>query len=82
MNVELHSDVELQNIGNAHSDFENNTHEGNEELPKGNMNENWDAERNDMETRKEPRLEKYVRRHHLAEQIIGDKNPDQWKGIY
>ena len=26
-----------------------------------------------METRKEPRLEKYVRRHHPTEQIIGDK---------
>ena len=37
------------------------------------MHDNSDAERNKIETRKEPVLEKYVRRHHLADQIIGDK---------
>ena len=37
------------------------------------MHEDSDSERNDMQTRKEPVLAKYVRRHHPADQIIGDK---------
>ena len=37
------------------------------------MHEDSNAERNNMETRKESLLEKYVRRHHPAEQIIGNK---------
>ena len=37
------------------------------------MCENLDAQRNDIETRKEPRLAKYVRTHHPVDQIIGDK---------
>ena len=37
------------------------------------MHEDSDSERNDMQTRKEPVLMKYVRRHHPADQIIGDK---------
>ena len=37
------------------------------------MHDNSDAERNNMETRKEPILAKYVRRHHPADQIIEDK---------
>ena len=59
--------AESQNAGNAHSNSKNNTHEGNEELCDGDMHEDSNGERNDMETRKEPRLKKYVRRHHLAE---------------
>ena len=62
--LQMHSDAKLQNIGNAHSYFENSTHEGNEELIDGDMHENSDAERTNMETRKEPILAKYVRRHH------------------
>ena len=75
MNAELqmHSDVELQNIENVHSDSKNNQHEGNEEIPDENMHEDSDSERNNMQIRKEPVLEKYVRRHHPADQIIGDK---------
>ena len=69
----MHLDAELQNIGNAHLDYENNTHERNEELPDGDMHGNSDAERTNMETRKEPRLEMYVRRNYLEEQIIGNK---------
>ena len=65
--------VELQNIDNAHSNSENSTHEENEELPNGDMHGNLDAARNNMETRKEPVLAKYVRRHHPSDQIIGDK---------
>ena len=37
------------------------------------MHEDSDAERTNMETRKEPVLAKYVRRHHLVDQIIGHK---------
>ena len=37
------------------------------------MHDKSDAERNNMETRKELVLEKYVRRHHLVDQIIRDK---------
>ena len=69
----MHSDVKLHNTENTHSDYENSTHEGNEELPDEDMHGDPDAERNDIETRKEPVLAKYVRRHHLVSQIIGNK---------
>ena len=75
MNVKLqmHLDVELQNRENVHIDFENSQHEGNEEMPDENMHEDLDSKRDIMQTRKEPVLEKYVRRHHHVDQIIGDK---------
>ena len=63
----MHLDSELQNIENAHSNSKNRKHEENEELPDGDMHGNLDAERNNMETRKEPVLAKYVRRHHLVD---------------
>ena len=37
------------------------------------MHGNSNAKRNNMEIRKELVLAKYVRRHHPADQIIGDK---------
>ena len=37
------------------------------------MHDNSGVERNNMETRQEPVLAKYVRRHHPIDQIIGDK---------
>ena len=49
------------------SDFENNTHERDEESPDRDMHNDSDAKRTNMETRKEPRLAKYVRRHHPVE---------------
>ena len=67
MNVELHSDVELQNVGNAHSDYKISTHERNVELPERDVHSNSNVERPNIETRIEPRLSKYVRRHHLVE---------------
>ena len=75
MNVELqtHSEAELQNTENAHSDSKNYQHEGNGEVPDENMHEESDSKSNDMQTRKELVLEKYVRRHHPEDQIIGDK---------
>ena len=73
MNVELHSNVELQNEGNAHSNFEISTHERDAKLPDRDVHSDSDVERLNIETRTEPRLSKYVRRHHPVEQIIGDK---------
>ena len=79
VNVKLHSKVELQNEENAHSDYEINTHETNVELPERNMHSDSKVERPNMEIRKEPRLSKYVRRHHSIEQIIGDKESTPMK---
>ena len=73
MNVKLHSDAELQNEGNAHSDYEISAHERDVELPNRDVHSDSNAERPNIETRTKPRLSKYVRRHHPAEQIIGDK---------
>ena len=75
VNVELqtHSEAELHNTENAHSDSENFQHERSEELPNESMHEDSDSERNNMQTRNELVLVKYVRRHHPADQIIGDK---------
>ena len=63
----MHSNVELQNIENVHSNLEDRTHEENEEVPNEEMHID------NMEIRKEPVLAKYVRRHHPTDQIIGDK---------
>ena len=70
---QMHSDAKLQDTGNARLDLVDSTHEENEEFFDGDMHDNSDAKRNDMETRKEPVLEKYVRIHHPVDQIIGDK---------
>ena len=69
----MHLDDELQNIDNAHLDLEDNTREENEKFPNENMHDNSDAERNNIEIRKELVLAKYVRRHHPTNQIIGNK---------
>ena len=61
MNTELHLDVEPQNVENAHSNFEISTHENDEELSDRDMHNDFDAKRRNIETRIEPRLEKYVR---------------------
>ena len=47
VNVELqmHSDAELQNIENVHLDSKNRKHEGNEEISDENMHENSDSKR-------------------------------------
>ena len=65
MNAELYLDVELQNEGNAHFDSKISTHEGDEELPDRDVNSDSDVGRPNIEIRTEPRLSKYVRRHHL-----------------
>ena len=68
VNVELHSDVKLQNKGNVHFDFEiMSTHERDVELPDRDVHSDSNAERPNMEARTKSRLSKYVRRHHPAE---------------
>ena len=51
MNVELHSDVELQNEGNAQFDSEFSSHERECELPHRNVHSDSDAEKSNMEIR-------------------------------
>ena len=73
MNVKLHLEVELQNEENAQFDSKISTHERDVELPKRDVHSDSKVERPNMEIRIEPRLSKYVRRHHPIEKIIGDK---------
>jgi hypothetical protein len=63
----------LQNEENAHSNSKISTQGRNVELPKRDVQSDSEAERPNMETRTEPRLSKYVRRHHPAKKIIGNK---------
>ena len=63
----------MQKKKNAHSDSEISANERDIELPDRDVYSDFDAERPNMETRTEPRLSKYVRRHHPVDQIIGDK---------
>ena len=51
MNAKLHSDTELQNIGNAHSDSKNSTYERDEELPNRDVHSDSIAERSNMKAR-------------------------------
>lgn len=67
MNVELHLEIEL------HSNIKINVHERNAKLPNREVQSDSKAKRSILESRAEPRLSKYVRQHHLVEQIIGDK---------
>ena len=73
VNVEFHSYAKLWNEENAHFDSEISTHEKDVELPERDFHSDSEAERPSMETRIEPRLSKYVRRHHSVEQIIRNK---------
>ena len=72
--IEMHSNAKLQNEGVAHFDSENSTHERDADIPNRNAHNDTEAERQNEETRTEPRLSKYVKRHHPVAQIIGDKD--------
>ena len=74
MNVELHSNAKLKNKENAHSDFEISTHEREAKTPDRDAHNDTEVERQNRVTRTKPRLSKYVKRHHLVDQIIGDKD--------
>ena len=73
LGTELHSDAKFQNEVEAHSNYEISIHERDVELPKKDAHSDSEVERPTKETRAEPRLSKYVKRHHLSTQIIGDK---------
>ena len=67
MNVESHSDTELQIVIELQS--------GNVELPKREVHSDLEVEQIIFEERRtDKRLSKYVRRHHPIEKIIGDKD--------
>ena len=59
--------TELQNEGNAHFDSKISTHERDVELSNRDVHSDSNDERPNIETRTEPRLSKYVRRHPPAE---------------
>ena len=73
LETELHSDAKLQNERVAHSDSKVSVHERDVEIPDRNIHSDSEAERKNEETRAQPRLSKYVRRHHPTGQIIGNK---------
>ena len=71
--TELHLGTELQTEEIAHLDSKVSIHERDAEIPDRNTHSDTEAERQNEETRVEPTLSKYVKRHHLVAQIIGDK---------
>ena len=80
MNVELHSEDELQNEENVHSDSEVSTHGRDAELPKRDVHNDSEDEQPNMETRIEPRLSKYVRDITLLNKSLVTRKPDQSQG--
>ena len=70
--IELHSDVELHNEVEAHYDSEISVHRKDLELPEKDVHSNFEAKKQNEETRAKPRLSKYIKRHHPATLIIGD----------
>ena len=79
MNAKLYSDVKLKNEENTHSNFEVSVHERDAKIPDRNIHSDFEAERQNKETRAEPRLSKYVRRHHPTKKIIGSKDAKPMK---
>ena len=57
-----------------HSDSKVSVHERDVDIPNRDVHSDYEAERQNEKTRAEPTLSKYVKRHHPAEQIIGDKD--------
>ena len=77
MNVELHSDSELQNEENVHSDSKVSIHVRDAKLPKRDVYSDSNVERPNMETRTRSRLSKYVRIHHPAKKILETRKRNQ-----
>ena len=67
VNAKLHLEAKLQYEEYAHSDSEINTQERDAKLLERDVHSDSGVERPNMEIRTEPRLSKYVRRHHPAE---------------
>ena len=75
MTTESHTmNVKLQNEVEAHFDSKISVHERDTEILDRDVHSDSKAERKNEETRVEPKLSKYVKRHHPATQIIGDKD--------
>ena len=72
--TELHLGTELQNEVEAHFDFEISVHERDVELIDREVHSDLEVERPNVEAKVEPRLFKYVKRHHCTAKIIGDKD--------
>ena len=70
----LDLDVELQNEGTKYSNSKVSVHERDVEILDRDVHSDSKVERQNEETRVEPRFSKYVKRHHPATQIIGDKD--------
>ena len=65
--------LSYKNEEDAHSDSKINTHERDAEILDRDVHSDFEAKRKNVETRAEPRLSKYVKRHHSVDQIIGKK---------
>ena len=74
LGIELHSSAKIQNEVEAHSNSKISVHERYVELPDWDLNSDSEIERPNEENITEPRFPKYVKRHHPAIQIIGDKD--------
>ena len=72
--TELHLDAELQNGGVAHSDSRNSTHERDAKILDRDIHSDSEVKRKNEETRVDPRLSKYVKRHHPIDKIIRNKD--------
>ena len=72
--AKLHSGFKLHNEENAHYNSEVSTHDKDTELPKRSVHSDSKNERQNVETRIEPRISKYVRRNHPIKKIIGSKD--------
>ena len=68
-NVKLHLGANLQIEENAHSDFQVSTYGRDIETLDRDAHSDSEAKRQSPRPRTEPILFKYVRRHHLADQI-------------
>ena len=74
LGTELHLDVKLQNEVEGLFYSKISVHERDTKLPNKDVYSDSEVERQNEETRVEPRLSKYIKRHHPATQIIRDKD--------
>ena len=74
LGIVLHLGGDIQNEVEAHSNSKVSVHEKDDEILERDVHSNVEDERQNEETRCEPKLSKYVKIRHLAAQIIGDKD--------
>ena len=73
----MHSDAELYNKVEAHSNFEISVHERDIELLGSEVHSDLEVGRRNVEARAKPRLSKYVKRYHLLHKSLEIKILDQ-----